>query len=262
MLSGKGLRPMVGWRVLFSILILVPGLCLSGFVDASHAVMDINGTLTKSFTSIIPDSAKVISEAELSPTGTMLTEIKIQVKERVIAPELSVQKYDSKPADTTTGVPGEVYRYMFISSTNLEDSNIQSANIKFKVGKDWLVENNLDASSVALYRYAGGAWSKLDTAKSGEDGLYDYYEAATPGFSYFAISASGAVATTTTTLGSEPSGSTPGAWEGGWTARLRSWWAGGVVAAFLIAAAIALTLGRKPPVVKRRRRARSRFQKA
>lgn len=258
MLTEKDPRPMAERRALLFVLFIASGILLSGFVDASRAIMSMNGTLTKSFTSIIPESAKTVSEAELSPTDTMLTEITIEVNARAIAPELSVQKHDSRPAGVAADAPGVVYRYIVMYAENLEDSNIKSATIKFKIEKSWLEHNGLVASYAALYRYAGGVWNKLDTTQLDDDVLYVYYDATTPGFSYFAITASPAAATTTTTPRQEP----PASEAGAWMPQLGSWWALGILAAVLIVAAIALVSSRRQPVVKRRRRARRRLQKA
>lgn len=259
--TGKSPRALLNRRVLMFVLIIAAGLYLSSFVHASHAIITMNGKLTKSFTSIIPESAKTVSEAELEPTDTKLTEIQIQVKTRVVASELSVEKYDSNPADAATDAPGIVYRYMSVSFTKIDDSNVQSANIKFKIEKSWIEQNSVDASSAALYRYSGGVWNKLQTVKTGEDGIHVYYEAATPGFSYFAISAEKAATPATSATiapGQAATSTVPGAPAPSATlpTQPQGWWAWIAAATVLVAAATVLALKPKPPAIKRRRRGR------
>jgi PGF-pre-PGF domain-containing protein len=256
--TGKSSLPASNWHGLLYVLIIAAGLFLSSFVDASHAVVSTEGILAKSFTSIIPEASKTVSEAELEPTDTKLTEIQIQVKTRVVASELSVEKYDSNPADAATDVPGIVYRYMSVSFTKVDDSNVQSAKIKFKIEKSWIEQNSVDASSAALYRYSGGAWNKLQTAKTGEDGVHVYYEAATPGFSYFAISAEKAATPAATAPGQATTSTVPGAPapSATWPTQPQGWWAWIAAAMVLVTAATVLALKPKPPATKRRRRGR------
>ena len=45
----------------------------------------------------------------------------------------------------------------------------------------------MDPDSVVMQRYSNGKWNVLDTEMKGEDDEYYYYEAYSPGFSYFAI---------------------------------------------------------------------------
>jgi len=256
--TGKSPRALLNRRVLMFVLIIAAGLYLSSFVHASHAIITMNGKLTKSFTSIIPEASKTVSEAELEPTDTKLTEIQIQVKTRVVTSELSVEKYDSNPADAATDAPGVVYRYMSVSFTKIDDSNVQSAKIKFKIEKSWIEQNSVDASSAALYRYSGGVWNKLQTVKTGEDGLHAYYEAATPGFSYFAISAEKAATPATIAPGQAATSTVPGAPapSATWPTQPQGWWAWVAAALVLVAAATVLALKPKPPATKRRRRGR------
>lgn len=133
--------------------------------------------------------------------NTGIEEIRIQVNENVDSIQLSAKKLAEKPA-TTDEVPDEAYQYMQITATNLEENNLQAAIIKFKVEKTWIESNNIDKNFISLYRWSNDTWNKLVTNLVDEDEIYYYYEAETPGFSYFAISGktlpSGAAAETTT----------------------------------------------------------------
>ncbi len=79
-----------------------------------------------------------------------------------------------------------VYQYMQLH-TNRPPANITNATIRFKVPKDWVDANHIDPNSIALYRLVGSIWTKLPTHLLADDASYYYYEAITPGFSYFAI---------------------------------------------------------------------------
>ena len=72
--------------------------------------------------------------------------------------------------------------------------------INFKVAKSWISENSIDVSTIVLSRYSGGVWNELPTTQTGEDDTYFYFEAISPGLSFFAITAQQVVATTTTTI--------------------------------------------------------------
>jgi len=152
--------------------------------------------ITKTYTSVTPDLPKTITATDLVDTGTMLTEIFFDVKERVTFVDISVEKLAEKPADVAA-VPATVYKYINISKNNLEDNNLESAYIKFKIEKSWTTSNNIDSPTIALYRYANGQWNKLPTQQIDSDADYLYFKATVSGFSYFAIMAKSVAATTT-----------------------------------------------------------------
>jgi len=171
--------------------------------SSSVASTDLN-KVVKLFSSIVPGVTKAISEADLLSSSTKLTGVQFEVVQRIVAVEMTVESLASKPSSVSADAAAKVYKYFSLSFTNLAENNTESAKITFKVAKDWLSTNGVSASSVALYRYAGGAWVKLVTTKTSEDTGYAYYEATTPGFSYFAIGSSQAASATTTTAA--PSG--------------------------------------------------------
>lgn len=142
-------------------------------------------TLTKKFDSIAASIPKTISESDLSSTNTQFTEIYLTANERLTDVIIAVEKVTDTP--TSTGaVTGSVYNYVKIDKTNLNDSSISAAYIKFKVPKSWLTNNSIVSSTVSLYRFTT-QWDKLTTVKLSEDSTYVYYRAETPGFSYFAV---------------------------------------------------------------------------
>lgn len=147
--------------------------------------------VSKKFTSINPMVGAVMRESNLGSTNTDLTEIKLEVKNRVTQVTIAVERHASKPSDTSGSPSSKVYKYMDISVDNIGDE-MESATIKFKVEKSWIEENGADADKIAMFRYADDSWEKLDTVKTNEDVNYVYYEVTTTGFSYFSVAESDA----------------------------------------------------------------------
>ena len=79
------------------------------------------------------------------------------------------------------------YKSFDITATNLNDQDLNSVKIRFKVDKNWLTSNQVQENDVSLYRYADGTWNKLPTVQFGYDDAYVYYEATSPGLSSYVI---------------------------------------------------------------------------
>jgi PGF-pre-PGF domain-containing protein len=80
-----------------------------------------------------------------------------------------------------------VYQYFKIDMENMDNSDISTATIEFRVNKSWL--KNRNRSTVVLHRYYHNEWFKLPTEEIKETSNHYYFRATTPGFSYFAITA-------------------------------------------------------------------------
>jgi PGF-pre-PGF domain-containing protein len=90
---------------------------------------------------------------------------------------------DNPPSDT-------VYKNLNIWVGNAgwgTKRNIADATVVFTVDKSWITKNNIDESSIALYRYSDDEWHKLVTKKIAEDANSLQFEAETSGFSPFAV---------------------------------------------------------------------------
>ncbi len=87
---------------------------------------------------------------------------------------------------------GLIYRNMniwigkagYATGTNMDDMRIS-----FVVLKNWIRVNDVDSGNINLKRYHAGKWETLDTEITGEDEDFVIFEAKTPGFSPFAITA-------------------------------------------------------------------------
>jgi len=90
----------------------------------------------------------------------------------------------------STPPPNKVFRNLNIWVGNAgwgTKRNIADATVVFTVDKSWITENNIDESSIALYRYSDNKWNKLVTRKIANDANSLQFEAETPGFSPFAV---------------------------------------------------------------------------
>ncbi len=123
------------------------------------------------------------ADMKIEKEGLPVYEIRVEVKERADNAELKVKVIDG---DFVSERPsGKVYRYFEIKQKNL-DGNIEASYIEFYVNRTWIDNNNINISSVALMRYHNG-WTALETRILRQESERIYYEAESPGFSYFAI---------------------------------------------------------------------------
>ncbi len=121
--------------------------------------------------------------------------LELEFKNAVANAEVTVEKQDGLPAGTSA--VDNVYGYIKIN-INFVDEDLKEARIKFNVPKNWILTNALNnPTGVYMSRYTDGKWVKLETLTAGTEEENQKYEAITPGFSYFAISADKAAATTT-----------------------------------------------------------------
>ena len=117
---------------------------------------------------------------------------KIRVSSASTAQDTEVVVRRSRKDEVPTGPPSVlVLRNLDITLKGIKNSGQASGEIEFEVKRSWLQEQDIDASTVSLYRLHD-EWEKLPTEQVGqsvgaEDQLYERYLAKTPGFSVFAI---------------------------------------------------------------------------
>ncbi len=97
----------------------------------------------------------------------------------------SVEKISSLPSFVPS-VGEKLYQYIKIDKSLIRDSNLTSVKIKFRVDKSWITTNKINQDTIFLYRYTDD-WDKISTKKTSNDSNYVYYEADSPGLSYFSI---------------------------------------------------------------------------
>ena len=103
-----------------------------------------------------------------------------------------VEALNGRSSFTRSDAPGKVYQNVniWVGKTGFATkSNIADPVIGFKVLRSWMANNDVEKTSIRLYRYSSDVWNELPTRIMDEDERYVYYESETPGFSPFAISA-------------------------------------------------------------------------
>ena len=155
---------------------------------------------SSTFISVI--EAGVAEIVKIADETIGLQEIHITVENPAQNVEIMVIKLEDAPASVAQSITDSsaagaggamVYHYLDISVKRLDRENLKSAQLQFRVERDWLADNGLSEDQVGLFRYAD-AWEALPTTFTGRDATYANYEAETPGFSVFAIAARVAVA--------------------------------------------------------------------
>ncbi len=111
----------------------------------------------------------------------------VTCKENEYDVTIRVENLKGQPKKATTPAPNTVYLYTNILSGSQRSQRMVSAKIGFKVSNTWFDSNNIDKSTVKMYRLQDGNWNVMDTKLISSDGTNTTYEAITTGFSKFAI---------------------------------------------------------------------------
>jgi PGF-pre-PGF domain-containing protein len=135
--------------------------------------------------------------------------LSLTANQDIYTSKLAITDLDKKPWSGMADPDANVLRYFKVGYD--KDNSVKTARFRVSVNKSWLKANDVDPYKFSLYHYTT-AWEKLDTKILKEDNESIFFEAATPGFSYFSLggeSGSGyraikeetsTVTTTTTTL--------------------------------------------------------------
>ena len=117
-----------------------------------------------------------------------IKQIEINVVNEAQNVDITVSKYDSRPATVSVQKSGKTYKYLQIETENL-GTNLESAKITFQVEKRWAEENNLKKENIALFKFLPNEnkWSQLLTTFTLEDNEFYYYKTELNSFSYFVI---------------------------------------------------------------------------
>ncbi len=140
---------------------------------------------------IEPSVIRVWSTLEQGKNNMFVTNVEIAftqlhftIKEKVEDVTFNVQKKNSVP--NSYNLSGILYQYVLVGKSGLENSDIYNIGIMFRVTKKWADENNINKTSVSLFRY-NNAWNKQESEFYLEDDTFYYYNSSVNGFSYFAI---------------------------------------------------------------------------
>ncbi len=144
--------------------------------DADNAYVRMNSNVTYEFTRSGND-IRSVSFYSLQNSGEITSTIE-------------VLNNRSKLVDTDP--EGLVYKYIniWVGMAGFATSdNIKDARVKFRVNNSWMEEVGVDPADVKLQRYNGTSWQMLPTYMESNTTGYVMFEAQTPGFSPFAITA-------------------------------------------------------------------------
>ncbi|MBC2699092.1 MAG: S8 family serine peptidase [ANME-2 cluster archaeon] len=106
-----------------------------------------------------------------------------------VASKIELLRNTSTTVDTPA--PGKVYQNINIWVGNYgwaTEKNIRDMTISFTVPLDWINSNNIEKSSIVLYRYNDDSWERLPTSETTRNENSITFTSSTPGFSPFAIS--------------------------------------------------------------------------
>ena len=168
--------------------------------SASQATTTTTTIATTTTTTTIPPTEEVVTVTSIKANESAsfsisnsdvlkVQNITIKVKNNVTNVKVTV-KESSLPSNASLVIAtdkGTVYKYLEITKANITDDDIENVKIKFKVDKEWTNNNTIDTSTIALYRYANGNWTKLTTRLLSSDNDYHYFEAESSSLSIFAI---------------------------------------------------------------------------
>lgn len=141
---------------------------------------------SRTFSNIAADSENTyrISNAE----GIGVNALLFTATEALENVRVEVTKLVSKPSSVSPTPSGGLYRYIEIDAPKLE-GKLKQAIIQFEVTKKWLDDNDYEPEHIRLSRFVDNSWRELTTSIIREESDKVYYEATSPGFSYFAITA-------------------------------------------------------------------------
>ena len=160
------------------------------------------------------------------PTNIMFTTPFIGIYEIEITPVENLGPTDFKVVKCiseitgTSQTPGIAYIFNDIWASARElslNDSIKTITYRFKVEKNWLLENNMAENSMMLSRWDGEKWISLLTHVLSRDEKNVYYEATTNAIGFFAITTVSiqlsphvfqVIPTDDTTLTPEPTGTT------------------------------------------------------
>ncbi len=144
--------------------------------DADSEYLSINANVTYEF-SKEGNPIQSISFYSLKNSGDVTT---------------TIETLNNRSKTVNTTPEGLLYKYVNIwvgKAGFATADNIKGATIKFKVENSWIEEMGVSAENVKLQRYDGNGWQILPTTLESNTTSYAVFEAQTPGFSQFSITA-------------------------------------------------------------------------
>ncbi|WP_406656130.1 PKD domain-containing protein [Methanolobus sp. ZRKC2] len=146
-------------------------------------------TVTSTDTSVRHVMGGTSVEFDLSGGDDPVIGISFDAKDNEGVVVTKVQVLDHKPADVAAP-KGRSYSIMSIdvgSEGTVSEHNADNIMIRFKVSREWVIENNIDLDTIRLTRFHGEEWQDLPTYQEREEEEFIYFTAETTGFSIFSV---------------------------------------------------------------------------
>jgi PGF-pre-PGF domain-containing protein len=177
-----------GYKVSFNVTVISPEQTPTTYPPVGGDGLPII-TQTPVALSIIATEIKIFDikpEITLTFEKTEIVEIFISVHQEISGARIEILKLGARPPEVLVNPPGINYGYFQLNLRNVEKDDVKKMEIKFKIPKSWIEENEIDSNTVKLNRYEG-KWIPLETSKVSEGKTEIYYVAKTDTFSVFAI---------------------------------------------------------------------------
>ncbi len=139
---------------------------------------------------VFSTTKNVPAKVNLTSISDVLSEFYITANQTVASASIVLSNVNVSTSESSLFSNGKAYKsYQFIPS-GVNDSNLNSVLIYFNVNKSWFSLNDLNLSSLALYRkadVAGSGWTALPTNFLDNNSLTYNFVASSPGFSNYTI---------------------------------------------------------------------------
>ena len=145
-----------------------------GSTVVSSPATNSGGTLSFSFNQ---------QPSETSPVG--VNRVQISTNQQTDSFAVTAQPVSPGAALQIPGQP--VAGYLQITPVAVDHNAISFGTITFGVNGAWLAGNNILPENIVMERYNNNQWNALPTTFVRQSGNTYYFDAVTPGFSYFAI---------------------------------------------------------------------------
>lgn len=119
----------------------------------------------------------------------IITEVSVFVKNSLNNVKLTISSLKKRP-ESTDSLVKNIYQYLEIEASNINDLDVSFIKIKFSVSKAWITENAADDTDIFLYWYKNGGWNSLSATKTNSNSDFVYYESTSYGFGYYAVGSS------------------------------------------------------------------------
>ncbi|ETA66952.1 PDK repeat-containing protein [Methanolobus tindarius DSM 2278] len=115
--------------------------------------------------------------------------IRLKTKDCSDIVEVKVEILRNRSLLVKSDPPGIVYKHLniWIVAEGVDPLTLDAPLIGFKVKRPWIEENEIEISSINLFRFADDMWQNLPTEMVEETDEHFIFESDTPGFSSFAI---------------------------------------------------------------------------